>query len=90
MTCKFNSENCSPNCKKYLFCSYYSLQNQFIELQSQINFIYKTFTDILKKNEENTLKIKLLEECFYNYICNEKESELRKNSKESDNEKDNK
>jgi hypothetical protein len=90
MTCSFDPNVCTSNCKKYSICCYYSIQNQFIELQSQINFIYKTFTDILKKNEENTLKIKLLEECFYNYICNEKESELRKNSKESDNEKDNK
>jgi hypothetical protein len=88
MTCKFNSENCSPNCKKYLFCSYYSIQNQFIELQSQINFIYTTIADILKKNEENNLKIKLLEDCFYKYVC-KTDSELKDKIKESDSEKEN-
>ena len=89
MACNFDPNICSINCKKYALCSYYSVQNQFIDLQSQINFIYTTITDILKKNETNDTKIELLENAFYKYICKIEDSEMIKNFKESDDEKEN-
>jgi uncharacterized ferritin-like protein (DUF455 family) len=89
MNCNFDPNVCSVNCKKYSLCAYYSIQNQFIELQSQLNFIYTTITDILRKNENNDVKIELLEESFYKYICDSNDSEPIKNFKESDNEKEN-
>jgi hypothetical protein len=48
-----------------------------------------TITDILKKNEDNNTKIKLLEDAFYKYICDRSDSDPIKNLKESDNEKEN-
>jgi hypothetical protein len=80
MECKFNPNKCDINCKKYLLCSYYSIQNQFIELQSQMNFLYKTMSDILKQNEDSDIKINLLEKAFYKYI---NDSETRETIKES-------
>jgi hypothetical protein len=89
MTCNFDSNVCSINCKKYALCSYYSIQNQFIDLQSQLNFIYTTITDILKNNEDNDTKIKLLENAFYKYICDSTDSEPINYLEESENEKEN-
>jgi peptidoglycan hydrolase CwlO-like protein len=74
MNCEFNPNKCSATCNKYSVCIFYSIQNQISELQSQINFIYKTISDILNRNEDSNLKIKLLEDAFYKYICTDSES----------------
>jgi hypothetical protein len=87
MTCKFDPNTCSINCKKYLLCSYYSMQNQIIDLQSQVNFIYSTIADILKKSETSEIKIGLLESAFFKYVS---DSDSIINYKESNkNEKEN-
>lgn len=88
MQCEFDPNKCSVTCKKYPICSYYSIQNQFIELQSQMNFIYMTISDILKTNKSAEIKISLLQETLENCIC--KDSELIEYfTKESTNEKEN-
>jgi hypothetical protein len=87
MACNFDPNICSVECKKYPICSYYSLQNQFINLQSQLNFIFNTLTEILKTNEASDRKISLLEEAIRDKI--NRDSEMRENNKESKYEKDN-
>jgi hypothetical protein len=87
MACNFDPNICSVECKKYPICSYYSLQNQFINLQSQLNFIFNTLTEILKTNEASDRKISLLEEAIRDKI--NRDSETRENNKESKYEKDN-
>jgi hypothetical protein len=68
MDCKFDVSKCSIECKKYPICSYYSIQNQFIETQSQLNFIYTTIGKILQSNETNEIKVSLLEEAIRNKL----------------------
>jgi hypothetical protein len=88
--CNFDPNKCSVECKKYSICSYYSIQNQFIEIQSQLNFIYNTITQILKTNETSDIKISLLEEAIRDKISREGDSEMIVNDKkESKYEKEN-
>jgi hypothetical protein len=88
--CNFDPNKCSVECKKYPICSYYSIQNQFIEIQSQLNFIYNTITQILKTNETSDIKISLLEEAIRDKISREGDSEMIVNDKkESKYEKEN-
>jgi hypothetical protein len=68
MKCEFNPNICSVNCKKYPLCAYYSIQNQFSEVQSQLNFIYNTISEILKTSETAETKIKLLESAVSTHI----------------------
>ena len=42
--CEFNTESCSPDCKKFSICQYYFVEKQISEIQNQLNFIYKTLT----------------------------------------------
>lgn len=86
VNCKFDPNICNVNCKKYPICSYYSIQNQISEIQSQLNFIYGTISEILKSNENSDLKINLLESAFHKFIT---DSEMKKLEKESKNEKEN-
>jgi hypothetical protein len=62
--CNFDPNKCSIDCKKYPICSYYSIQNQFIEVKSQLNFIYNTITQILESDATTEMKINLLEEAI--------------------------
>jgi uncharacterized protein YaaN involved in tellurite resistance len=63
------------------------MQNQIIDLQSQVNFIYSTIADILKKSETSEIKIGLLESAFFKYVS---DSDSIINYKESNkNEKEN-
>jgi hypothetical protein len=89
--CNFDPNLCSIECKKYPICSYYSIQKQFIEIQSQLNFVYNTITQILQSNETTELKINLLEEAIRNKISGEIDDPdtIKNNIKESKNEKDN-
>jgi hypothetical protein len=85
MNCNFNPNSCSINCKKYSICSYFFIQNQLSEVQSQLNFIYKTITEILTLSETADSKIKLLESAVFT----EKDSYLNTNfCKESQDEKE--
>jgi hypothetical protein len=61
MNCEFNPNSCSVNCKKYPICSYFFIQSQLSDVQSQLNFIYKTIANILQTSEIAETKIKLLE-----------------------------
>lgn len=88
MNCKFDPNTCSIECKKYSICSYYSIQNQFSEIQSRLNFIYGTITQILKSNETTDLKLNLLESALYKFV-NNPDSETTISNKESNNEKEN-
>jgi hypothetical protein len=65
MNCNFDSNKCSLTCNKYPICSFFAIQAQLSEIQSQFNFIYKTLGDVLKSNEESNIKIDLLEEAFH-------------------------
>jgi hypothetical protein len=73
MTCEFSPNTCSVSCNKYSLCAYYSIQSQFSELQSQFNFIYKTISNILQKEEETEVKLNLIQEAILKYV--EKDSE---------------
>jgi hypothetical protein len=86
--CNFDPNVCNVNCKKYSICSYYSIQNQVSEIQSQLNFIYDTITKILQSNETADLKINLLESAVFKYLT---DSDTMANTKikESNNEKEN-
>jgi hypothetical protein len=75
-------------CKKYPICSYYSIQNQVSEIQSQLNFIYDTITKILQSNETADLKLNLLESAVFKYVT-DSETMAKNNNKESNNEKEN-
>jgi hypothetical protein len=89
--CRFDSKVCLPSCKKYSICSYYSIQNQLTSIQSQLNFIYKTITDILESSKEAEVKVSLLEGAMYKISCDVlKDSETTiLNNKESHHEKEN-
>jgi hypothetical protein len=92
MSCKFDENICTVSCKKYPICSYYSIQNQFIKIQSQLNFIYNTITQILKSEETTDTKIILLEEAIRSKVdCTIDDSEkiLLHDEKESKHEKEN-
>jgi hypothetical protein len=84
--CNFNPNECSPECKKYPICSFYRIQTQINNIQSQINFIYDTVSKILKTNETADFKIQLLESAVYKYI---NDSETISLIKESSNEEKN-
>jgi hypothetical protein len=86
--CNFDPNKCSIDCKKYPICSYYSIQNQFIEVKSQLNFIYTTIAEILKTNESSEMKISLLENAIRDKIS-ANDSEMIINEKESKYEKEN-
>jgi hypothetical protein len=86
--CNFDPNICNVNCKKYPICSYYSIQNQVSNIQSQLNFIYDTIAKILQSNETADLKLKLLESAVFNYL-KDSESMANYNFKESQNEKEN-
>ena len=88
MTCNFNPNTCSLTCKKYPICSYYSIQNQVSEIQSQLNFIYDTITKILQSNETADLKLNLLESAVFKYVT-DSETMAKNNNKESNKEKEN-
>jgi hypothetical protein len=88
--CNFDPNKCSVDCKKYPICSYYSIQNQFIEVKSQLNFIYNTITEILNSNEEVNTKLYLLEEAIRDKKSDIADSDPIINFiKESKNEKEN-
>jgi hypothetical protein len=76
--CSFDPNKCPVECKKYPICSYFSLQNQFIEVKSQLNFIYNTITQILSTNETNDIKINLLEEAIREKISCDVDSDTTK------------
>jgi hypothetical protein len=88
MICEFDPNKCSVECKKYSICSYYSIQNQFSNLQSQLNFIYDTIAKILQSNETADLKLNLLESAVFTYL-KDSETMANNNFKESNNEKEN-
>jgi hypothetical protein len=58
-------------------CSFFSVQTQLSEIQSQFNFIYKTLGDILKSNDEAHVKIDLLERGFLNIAERINDSETK-------------
>lgn len=76
--CDFDANSCSVECKKYPICSYYSVQNQLNNIQSQLNFFYKTIGQILHSNEENDKKIALIEEGLYKFGYDFYESQKEK------------
>jgi hypothetical protein len=86
MMCNFDPNNCSVNCKKYPICAYYAIQNQISDLQSQMNFIYTTISDILKSSETADTKLNLLESAVFKYL---NDSYPIINFKESNDEKEN-
>jgi hypothetical protein len=89
MTCNFNPNTCSLNCKKYPICSYYSIQNQVSEIQSQLNFIYGTITKILQSNEAADLKLNLLESAVFKYLADSDTMANTKIKESKENEKEN-
>jgi peptidoglycan hydrolase CwlO-like protein len=48
MTCKFNAEKCSPDCKNFGMCSYLNIQKQINTLQEQINTLFSVMTNSVK------------------------------------------
>jgi hypothetical protein len=46
MNCEFNRGLCSTTCPKYALCMYNSMQEQFSEIQKQLNFILSSLTQI--------------------------------------------
>jgi len=82
-TCNFNPSTCPLDCKKYNLCSYYSIQGQVSNIQSQLNFIYDTVAKILKSNENADLKLSLLESAFYTKIITDSEMKNYYSNKES-------
>jgi hypothetical protein len=60
-------------------CSFYSTQSQISEIQSQLNFIYNTITQILKANETADTKLNLLESAVYNLSCKNYDSDSIEN-----------
>jgi hypothetical protein len=58
-------------------CSFFSVQAQLSEIQTQFNFIYKTLGDILKSNDEAHVKIDLLERGFFNITERLSDSETK-------------
>jgi hypothetical protein len=89
MNCKFDPSRCSVECKKYSICSFYAMQNQFSEIQSQLNFIYETISKILKSNETADSKIKTLELAVSRIIKDSYTIKEINENKESNNEEEN-
>jgi hypothetical protein len=89
MTCNFNPNTCNLTCKKFSICSYYSIQNQISEVQSQLNFIYDTITKILQSNEAADLKVSLLESAVFKYITDSETMANTKIKESKENEKEN-
>jgi hypothetical protein len=64
MNCKFNQE-CTINCPKYAICSYYAVQAQITELNSQISLIYQSLSNLYKLSLElKTSSNKIIGEDF--------------------------
>lgn len=84
--CNFNPNTCSVSCKKYSICTYYSIQNQVSEIQSQLNFIYDTITKILQSNETADLKLNLLESAVYKFVNDSETISLFKESNQNEKE----
>lgn len=53
--CKFGDETCDLACKKFPICSYYAIQGQISEIQSQIGFIYKLLAEYLNEEKHNDI-----------------------------------
>lgn len=87
--CNFDPSSCSINCKKYPICTYYAIQNQISDIQSQLNFIYNTIGEILKLNERAELKVDLVEKAFHKFFNNLPDSDMTLKYKESNNEEEN-
>jgi hypothetical protein len=85
-SCNFDPNVCNVNCKKYSICSYYSIQNQVSNIQSQLNFIYDTITKILKSNEAADLKLNLLESAVFRFVTDSETINLFKESNQNEKE----
>jgi hypothetical protein len=55
-------------------CSYYATQNQMSNIQSQLNFIYKTIGEILESSKEAEVKVKLLEDALFKFCSRDSEA----------------
>lgn len=53
MECKFNSTNCSHECKNYSICAYSNIQDQINNILININNLTQLSLLLLNKNEEN-------------------------------------
>jgi hypothetical protein len=84
--CNFDPNICNVNCKKYPICSYYSIQNQVSNIQSQLNFIYDTITKILTSNEAADLKLNLLESAVFQFVNDSETISLNKESNQNEKE----
>ena len=84
--CNFDPNKCSVECKKYSICSYYSIQNQVSNIQSQLNFIYDTIAKILKSNETADLKLNLLESAVFRFLNDSETISLNKESNQNEKE----
>jgi hypothetical protein len=84
--CNFDPNTCNVNCKKYPICSYYSIQNQVSNIQSQLNFIYDTITKILQSNETADLKLNLLESAVFQFVNDSETISLNKESNQNEKE----
>jgi hypothetical protein len=84
--CNFDPNICNVNCKKYPICSYYSIQNQVSNIQSQLNFIYDTITKILTSNETADLKLNLLESAVFQFVNDSETISLNKESNQNEKE----
>jgi hypothetical protein len=87
--CNFDPNTCNVNCKKYNICSYYSIQNQVSNIQSQLNFIYDTITKILQSNEAADIKLNLLESAVFKYLTDSETMANTKIKESKENEKEN-
>lgn len=74
--CKFDPAVCTVSCQKYPMCSYFSIQNQLNNIQSQLNFILSALTKNLEENEIAKLNIQNIVQTLINI---EKDSESMKN-----------
>lgn len=84
--CNFDPNICNVNCKKYPICSYYSIQNQVSNIQSQLNFIYDTIAKILTSNEAADLKLNLLESAVFQFVNDSETISLNKESNQNEKE----
>lgn len=62
MNCNFDAKKCTIECAKYPMCSYYSIQNQISEIQSQLNFLYTSISSIVDKIKVVDVQMNLLTE----------------------------
>lgn len=79
MNCKFDSNNCSLTCPKFSICSYFQIQTQLSEVQSQINTIYEAITKLVTKEKKNEENLEAVVALVNNYL---QDSELKKNFNE--------